>query len=128
MLKFLSEVIKMAFSDKSRELREEYQLTQAELAKAINLSRSCISMLEIGINEPTANTLIAYSNYFNIPIDELLERDEPTPTEKAAGASTTRRVSITPIEDEMLYAFRRVGKKHGENTQRGVIDMLEKML
>lgn len=118
----------MAFSDKSRELREEYQLTQAELAKAINLSRSCISMLEIGINEPTANTLIAYSNYFNIPIDELLERDEPTPTEKAAGASTTRRVSITPIEDEMLYAFRRVGKKHGENTQRGVIDMLEKML
>lgn len=47
----------MAFSDKSKELREEFGITQAELAKALKLSRSCISMIEIGKNEPTANTL-----------------------------------------------------------------------
>lgn len=118
----------MAFANKSRELREEFGITQAELAKAINLSRACISMIEIGKNEPTANTLIAYANYFKMPIDELLDRDEPTPDEKSAGATATRRVSITPIEDELLYSFRRLGKKHGESTQRGIIDMIEKML
>lgn len=115
----------MEFSTILRELREESGLTQKELAKACKLSPQCISALEKGINSPTALTLSAIANYFNIPVDELLE---VTPDEKAAGASATRRVSITPIEDEMLYAFRRVGKKHGENTQRGVIEMLEKML
>ena len=34
----------MAFADKSKELREEYNLTQLQLAQALHLSRSCISM------------------------------------------------------------------------------------
>ena len=38
----------MACSDKSKELRGEKKITQAQLAQAINLSRSCISMIEIG--------------------------------------------------------------------------------
>ena len=118
----------MAFSDKSRELREEYGITQAELAKALKLSRSCISMIEIGKNEPTASTLIAYANYFNLPIDELVERDEITLEEQAAGATPTKKLSITPIEDEMLYTFREIGKKHGENAQRALITVAEKML
>lgn len=73
VIEFFKEGIKMTFSEKSRELRASYSLTQAELAKAINLSRSCISMIEIGKNEPTASTLIAYSKYFNLSIDYLLD-------------------------------------------------------
>lgn len=115
----------MEFSAILRELREDSGLTQKELAKACNLSPQCISALEKGINSPTALTLSAISNYFKIPIDELLEI---TPGEQAAGASATRRVSITPIEDELLYSFRRLGKKHGVATQRSIIDMIEKML
>lgn len=115
----------MAFSDTAKELRESQGVSQKELSRHIGISSSGIGHLETGRNEPTASTLIAYSNYFNIPIDELLE---VTPDEQAAGASATRRVSITPIEDDLLYAFRRLGKKHGENTQRGIIDMIEKML
>lgn len=115
----------MEFSAILRELREESGLTQKELAKACNLSPQCISALEKGINSPTALTLSAIANYFKIPIDELLE---VTPDEQAAGASATRRVSITPIEDELLHVFRRLGKKYDEKTQRGIIDMIEKML
>lgn len=118
----------MAFSDTARELREAQGVSQKELSRHIGISSSGIGHLETGRNEPTASTLIAYSNYFNIPIDELLNRDKPSQDEQAAGASATRRVSITPIEDDLLYAFRRLGKKHGENTQRGIIDMIEKML
>lgn len=118
----------MEFSAILRELREESGLTQKELAKACNLSPQCISALEKGINSPTALTLSAIANYFKIPIDELVGCDSPTLEEQAAGASATRRVSVTPIEDELLHVFRRLGKKHGENTQRGIIDMIEKML
>ena len=106
-------------------MRESQGFSQKELSKHIGISSSGIGHLETGRNEPTASTLTAYSNYFKIPIDELLE---VTPDEQAAGASATRRVSITPIEDELLHVFRRLGKKYDEKTQRGIIDMIEKML
>ncbi len=53
-------------------MRGEKKITQAQLAQAINLSRSCISMIEIGKNEPTATTLIAYAKYFGVSADYLL--------------------------------------------------------
>lgn len=118
----------MEFSTILRELREEKRLTQKELAKACQLSPQCISALEKGINSPTATTLSALANYFNLPIDELIGHGEITPEEKAAGASATKKISITPIEDEMLYVFRKIGKKHGEEAQQALITVAEKML
>ncbi len=110
---------------KLKELRQEYGVTQQELARAINTSNKNIWAYENKKAFPPPETLIALAKFFEITVDELLEI---TPEEQAAGASATRRVSVTPIEDELLFAFRRLGKKHGENTQRGIIDMIEKML
>lgn len=61
-------------------------------------------------------------------VDYLLGRDDITPEDRAAGASATRKENITPIEDDLLYAFRRLGKKHGEEIQRSIITMIEKMV
>lgn len=118
----------MEFSTILKDLRDEKGLTQKELAQACKLSPQCISALEKGINSPTATTLSAISNYFNIPIDELIGHASPTAEERAAGASATRRVDITPIEDEMFYIFREIGKRHGEAAQRALITVAEKML
>lgn len=111
-----------------KELRTENGVTQKELAKACNLSPQCISALEKGINSPTAITLSAIANYFNVTVDYLIGREDVTPEERSTGASTTRKESITPIEDEMLYVFREIGKKHGEEAQRALITVAEKML
>ena len=51
-----------------------------------------------------------------------------TPEERAAGVTATKKESITPIEDDMLYAFREVGAKRGEEAQRAIIEMMEKMI
>lgn len=118
----------MAFSDKSKELRNEHNITQLALAQALKISRSCISMLEIGKNEPTASTLIAYSDYFQIPIDELLERDETTSEEIAAGVIDRKKISVSALEEDMLIVFRELGKKRGIEAQQAVINMVEKML
>lgn len=118
----------MEFSTILKDLRDEKRLTQKELAKACKLSPQCISALEKGINSPTATTLSAIANYFGIPIDELIGHDEITQNERATGAAETKKISITPIEDEMLYLFREIGKKHGEEAQRALITVAEKML
>lgn len=102
---------------------KEQGMTYSDLAEKTGLSLGCIARIMAGIAKyPRIDTIEAIEKVLGINIYNI------SPDEQAAGASATRRVSITPIEDEMLYAFRRVGKKHGENTQRGVIDMLEKML
>lgn len=110
---------------KLKELRQEYGVSQQELAKAINTSNKNIWAYENKKAFPPPETLIALAKFFEITVDELLDI---TPDEQAAGASATRRVSITPIEDELLHVFRRLGKKYDEKTQRGIIDMIEKML
>lgn len=110
------------------ELRHEKNLTQKEVAEKIGVSASAIGFWETGINEPKTTYLVKLANFFGVTVDELVGYDSPTFDEQNAGASATRRVNITPIEDELLHVFRRLGKKHGEETQRSIITMIEKML
>ena len=51
-----------------------------------------------------------------------------TAEERIIGASAIKKISITPIEDEMLYLFREIGRKHGEQAQQALITVAEKML
>ncbi len=115
----------MSFALKLKELREEKGLSQAQLARELNVGIGSVGMWESTQRTPPAKRLKLIANYFGVTVDELLE---VTPDEQAAGAILTRKASITPIEDELLHVFRRLGKKYDEKTQRGIIDMIEKML
>lgn len=117
---------KISFAQIAKELRESNNLTQKQLSQQIGLSASAIGHLETGRNEPTASTLTAYANYFDISIDELLENNI-SPVEREAGATPTRKTTITPLEDEMLFQFREIGKRRGETAQRALITIAENM-
>lgn len=111
-----------------RELRKKYCYTQTELANLCKTTTSNVSGWECGKWQPDNDTLIMIANTFDVTVDYLLGRDNFTLEEKEAGAAETKKISITPIEDEMLYTFREVGKKHGEEAQRALIAVAEKML
>lgn len=64
------------FSNTSKTLRKEKGLSQVQLAEALNISKACISMIEIGKNEPTANTLLKYADFFQCSTDYLLGRED----------------------------------------------------
>lgn len=64
----------MTFSEMSKSLRKGKNLSQVQLAEALKVSKACISMIEIGKNEPTANTLMKYADFFNCSTDYLLGR------------------------------------------------------
>ena len=57
-----------------KQLRTKAGLTQPELAEQLNLSRSAISMYEIGSREPNSEILLQFAKYFKVPIDFLLGR------------------------------------------------------
>lgn len=112
---------------KIRELRRQEKLSQSELATKFNTTVSNISGWELGKWQPDNKTLLKLADFFGVSVDYLLGREDFTPEEISAGAMATRKESITPLEDELLYVFRRLGKKHGEEIQRSIITMIEKM-
>lgn len=63
----------MAFSSNLRKFRKQEGLTQNELAKQLNISRSLISYYEHGKVEPSIKTIIKLSEIFNITTDKLLK-------------------------------------------------------
>ena len=100
----------MSFAERSKYLRKEKGLSQVELAKALNISKACISMIEIGKNEPTAITLIKYADFFQCSIDYLLERANET-TDFFESFSINQKSpapALTQAEQDLLDDFRSV--------------------
>lgn len=114
--------------NKIRELRKEKNLTQTDLAKRLNTTTSNVSGWECGKWQPDNDTLIRLAEILDVSVDYLLGREAITPEERAAGVTATKKVSITPIEEDMLEVFRKVGIKHGESAQQAIITVAEKML
>lgn len=55
-----------------KELRQEKDLTQYEIAKGINTSQRNISRWENGDNEPSSTFIIKLANFFDVSTDYLL--------------------------------------------------------
>lgn len=66
----------MNFGDILKKLRQDNNLTQDELAKKINTSRSNIANYENGKNKPSVEVLEKLSELFNVSTDYLLCKSE----------------------------------------------------
>ena len=65
----------MLLNTRLKELRKENGITQSELAKSLNVSRSSIAMYENGDRIPSYETLEAISDFFNVSILYLLGKE-----------------------------------------------------
>lgn len=66
----------MEFKDIIVKLRTEKHLDQFQLAKALNTSRSTVSMWELGKRFPSKEGYEAISDFFNVDIDYLYGRSD----------------------------------------------------
>ena len=69
-------VIDMDYSEKIKELRKEYKLSQSELAKKLFVSRQAVSLWEQGKTTPSHETLILLKKQFNISIDDWIDNND----------------------------------------------------
>ncbi len=65
----------MKFKDILYNLRTEKGLSQAKLAKSLNVSTGTIGMLETGKRMPSVEMQEALADYFNVSLDYLMGRD-----------------------------------------------------
>lgn len=62
----------MKFGEKIKNLREEAELNQTELGKAVNMTQRKLSYIECGKCEPSIDDIVAFCNYFKVSSDYLL--------------------------------------------------------
>lgn len=60
-------------AEKIKELREANKLTQSELARKLNITRSSVNAWELGISVPSTTYLVELSNLFKVSTDYLLD-------------------------------------------------------
>ena len=59
-----------------KELREDHDLTQSDLAKHVGIDQRTISNYETGKSNPDTYALIKIADYFNVSIDYLVGRTD----------------------------------------------------
>lgn len=64
----------MSFADNLKYLRKNFNVNQGVLAEALNVSIKTISHWETEYTEPSISQLIAIANFFEISIDDLVDR------------------------------------------------------
>ena len=57
-----------------RDLREDADISQAEMGRRLNVSQRAYSHYENGSRDIPLNVLISFADFFNVSIDYLLER------------------------------------------------------
>ena len=61
-----------------RDLREDADLLQKDIANLLNCSQVCYSYYENGLRDIPTQVLITLSNYYNVSIDYILcQTDKP---------------------------------------------------
>lgn len=95
---------------KLKELRKSLNLTQAEVAKALNLTDKTYGNYENGNTDPTINTLINLADYFHISIDELIGREHDNYIDKGLLSNTELNIieimkKLTPAKIEKLESY-----------------------
>ncbi|MGN1040058.1 MAG: helix-turn-helix transcriptional regulator [Candidatus Fimimonas sp.] len=60
------------FSNNLKELREEKNITQKQLAVVLNTTVKTISHWETGYSEPSIKQIIDLAQFFSVSIEELL--------------------------------------------------------
>lgn len=64
------------YNDVLKELRKKNNLTQAELAKYLNMTQRTYAHYEKGDREPNIETLILLAEKYGVPVDVLIGRYE----------------------------------------------------
>lgn len=66
----------LTFGERIRNLREDADLNQTQLGKALGMTQRKISYIECGKYEPSIDDITAFCHYFKVSADFLLGIDK----------------------------------------------------
>lgn len=97
----------MKFGELIKDLRQNRDLTQREVAENVEISRSVLSQYENNFVEPTAYVVKRFAEFFDVTADYLLGLEDDFGARTATNAAPMRE-SLTEKERALLEAFRQL--------------------
>lgn len=79
-------------ADKIKLLREKHGMTQADIAKRLGITRSCVNAWEMGISVPSTQYIVELALLFKVSSDYLL------------GIPNQASVSVEGLSDQQIAA------------------------
>lgn len=113
------------FNEEFKRLRESRHLTQEQLAKELEVSRSSIGMYEKGQREPSFEMLEKIADYFNVPLGSLV--DDYSRDNKYYMFPETARVAQELFENKEMRLLFDAAKDSDPEDLRMVRNMLIKL-
>jgi len=78
-------------SNRIRVFRAEHRLSQADLARAINVSRKTISTIEVGRFVPSTIIALKIARYFDVPVEDIFSLNDEIAQNDATTNEETER-------------------------------------
>jgi len=78
-------------SNRIRVFRAEHRLSQADLARAINVSRKTVSTIEVGRFVPSTIIALKIARYFDAPVEDIFSLNDQAAPREAASTEETER-------------------------------------
>ena len=88
-------------NDRIKELRKAFGISQVELAKALNVSKQCVSNWENDNVLPSIEMLVKLAKYFNVTTDYLLCLEEKDMVD-LSGLSEGERAHIKLLIKDLM--------------------------
>lgn len=101
-------------------LRKKHGYSQSEFGKLIGVSKSAVSMYELGQRVPDLELLHTIANLFNVSIDYLSGR-ESTPTPEAPQLSEGEQLLLDmfrQIPEEQQKVFLEMGRVYANSLKK----------
>lgn len=106
-----------------KELRTAHNLTQYQLAKALQIGQATIACYENGTREPHINNLMAYADFFECSIDYLLGREDDFGN---IVIKQEKSVELTPDEFKLLENYRSLPRQEKAQADEYINYLAEK--
>ena len=81
-------------AERIKHLREQDSMTQADLARRLNITRSSVNAWEMGISVPSTQCIVELANLFGVSTDFLLGVDS---------SSTVNLSGLTEEDVRLVY-------------------------
>lgn len=83
-------------ADRIKALREQQNMTQAELSRQLGITRSSVNAWELGISIPSTQYIVELSSIFHVSTDYLL------------GVGATASVNVTGLTEEDIQVVQKL--------------------
>ena len=97
----------MSFAENLKQLRNEKQLSQEELAEMLDVSRQAVSKWEQGIGYPEVEKLLLLSGKLNVSLDSLM-KTEITQNSNIQKQNVIGRITITSPNERVIATCHKV--------------------